>query len=243
VTLAPYWQSNDGGIRVYHGDMRELCRDLRADAIITDAPFGIGNKPLGARKAGRRWAGVKLKSTAYHASSTWDADIDPAWCAAACEAAPVVAWFGSWKRRGAVEALMPHAIRCEIIWAKDVHVGPPTPAAMRDERIWIFSAKTFRGQHFETTVWDEAIVPTWEHRWHANQKPERLMGRLIRWVAPPAWTIGDPFMGSGTTLLAAQRLGRRAWGIDSDEEHCKNAVARLGGGRTIEAAGPLFDRR
>ena len=161
---------------------------------------------------------------------------------AVCAAAPVVAWFGSWKRRAQVEQAMPHPIRCELIWAKDCHVGPPCPAAMRDERIWIFSRETFEGQHFETTVWDEPIIPTWEHRWHDNQKPERLMGRLIRWVAAPGARVIDPFMGSGSTLVAAQRLGFACVGIDASEEHCEAAVVRLGGTgkQAAEPVGPLF---
>jgi hypothetical protein len=237
--VTPYYRSPDGLITIYCGDMRDLCSTLRADAVVTDAPFGIGDAPLGARK-GR---GRKVESTAYHAPSEWDRDVDPAWCRAACEAAPVVAWFGSWKRRTDVEAAMPHPIRCEVVWAKDTHVGPPCPAAMRDERIWIFSRDTFAGQHFETTVWDEPIIPTWEHRWHKNQKPERLMSRLVRWVAPPTWSILDPFMGSGTTLVVCKALGRRCVGIDASEEHCANAVARLGvvtPQRAAEPVGPLF---
>lgn len=114
---------------------------------------------------------------------------------------------------------------------------------MRDERIWIFSRKTFTGQHFETTVWDEPIVPTWAHRYHKNQKPERLMSRLVRWVAPPEWTILDPFMGSGTTLLVCRKLGRRCIGIDMSREHCDTAIGRLGAitpERAAEPVGPLF---
>ncbi len=243
--MKPYWQSTDGLLTVYHGDMRDLCKDLRADAVITDAPFGIGDRALdGTRKGGKRSGKASTASAEYHAASEWDRDVDPEWCRAASAAAPVVAWFGSWRKRSDIESAS-HPIRCEIVWAKDCHVGPPCPAAMRDERIWIFSRDAFVGQHFETTVWDEPIIPTWEHRYHKNQKPERLMGRLVRWVAPPAWTIGDPFMGSGTTLVACQRLGRNAWGIDSDRGHCDTAIARLGAvtaERAAEACGPLFAR-
>ena len=141
---------------------------------------------------------------------------------------------------------MSYPIRCEVVWAKDCHVGPPCPAAMRDERIWVFSRAPFAGQHFETTVWDEPIITTWEHRYHKNQKPERLMSRLVRGGAAPSWTILDPFMGSGTTLLVCQKLGRRCIGIDESREHCDTAIGRLGAitaERAAESVGPLFSQR
>lgn len=246
--LKPYWQSDDGASIVYHGDMLDVLPRLGTfDAAVTDAPFGIAHAKLGARKGGRNGDRRKIEVTAYHAPAKWDAEINPAWCSAVCNAAPVVAWFGSWKRRAQVEQAMPHPIRCEVIWAKDTHVGPPCPAAMRDERIWIFSREAFEGQHFETTVWDEPIIPTWEHRWHDNQKPERLMGRLIRWVAAPGARLVDPFMGSGSTLVAAKHLGFSCVGIDASEEHCESAVVRLGGvgkrAADVVGLGPLFGAR
>jgi site-specific DNA-methyltransferase (adenine-specific) len=61
---------------------------------------------------------------------------------------------------------------------------------------------------------------------HPTQKPLRVM----RWClsfAPDAQTILDPFMGSGTTLRAAKDLGRRAIGIEINEEYCRIAKERL----------------
>ncbi len=117
-------------------------------------------------------------------------------------------------------------LRCELIWAKDCHVGPPCPAAMRDERIWIFSENGIVGRHFETTVWDEPIIPTWRHKFHKNEKPMQLMGRLIRWLSDPDQTILDPFCGSGTTLRAAKDLGRKSIGVEVEEKYCEIAAKR-----------------
>ncbi len=60
---------------------------------------------------------------------------------------------------------------------------------------------------------------------HPTEKPEKLIRTIIG--ANVGETILDPFMGSGTTLVAAKLEGRRAVGIEIDEEYCQIAVNRL----------------
>ena len=59
---------------------------------------------------------------------------------------------------------------------------------------------------------------------HPTVKPLKLMEYLI--TLSGGQTILDPFMGSGTTLVAAKRLGRKAIGIDIDEHSCEIAANR-----------------
>lgn len=211
------------GWTMHLGDCLDVVPGLARGAyVITDPPYGIEDAPmLDLPGRGGRGNGT------YHAASEWDASIDPAWCEVVAAAAPVVAWFGHWRKRHEVTALMPHHIRAEIVWAKNTHVGPPCPLAMRDERIWIFGADGVVGQHFETTVWDEPIIPTWARREHKNEKPVALMIRLINWLTPPGSTVLDPFAGSGTTGVAALRSGRTFVGVEKDADHFATACARL----------------
>ncbi len=61
---------------------------------------------------------------------------------------------------------------------------------------------------------------------HPSQKPKRLIESILC-REPDAQTILDPFMGSGTTLVAAKQLGRKCIGIELEERYCEIAVMRL----------------
>lgn len=62
---------------------------------------------------------------------------------------------------------------------------------------------------------------------HPCPKPEALMVQLVTDFSDEGETILDPFMGSGTTLVAAKKLGRKAIGIEREEKYCEVAARRL----------------
>ena len=67
---------------------------------------------------------------------------------------------------------------------------------------------------------------------HPTQKPLALLERVIRASTNPGDLVLDPFMGSGTTVTAAAKLGRRAVGVEFDEAYIALATKRLTATRT-----------
>lgn len=62
---------------------------------------------------------------------------------------------------------------------------------------------------------------------HPTEKPAGILSPLIEYSVPPGGLVLDPFAGSCSTLLTARQLGRRAIGIEANEEYCEKAAERL----------------
>lgn len=63
--------------------------------------------------------------------------------------------------------------------------------------------------------------------WHPQAIPLDLTEKLVKYLSHQSDLILDPFMGSGTTLVAAKKLNRRAIGIELSEHYCEIAVNRV----------------
>lgn len=87
----------------------------------------------------------------------------------------------------------------------------------------------FRDTH-PSNIWTDITVPFWsmpENTGHPTQKPEKLLAKIILASTNPGDRILDPFAGSGSTAVAATKLGRNFVVIESDEDYCLLAAKRL----------------
>jgi site-specific DNA-methyltransferase (adenine-specific) len=87
----------------------------------------------------------------------------------------------------------------------------------------------FRLTH-PSNFWDDISIPYWsmpENTDHPTQKSEKLIAKLILASCPKDGLVLDPFLGSGTTSVAAKKLGRKYAGIEINEEYCCWAEKRL----------------
>ena len=87
----------------------------------------------------------------------------------------------------------------------------------------------FRLTH-PSNFWSDLTVPFWsmpENTDHPTQKPEKLIAKLVLASSQPGDVILDPFLGSGTTAVVCNKLGRRFVGIEIDRTYCLLALKRL----------------
>ena len=234
--MTPYYE--DDMVAIYHGDCREIMPGLSYDVIVTDPPYGTGHYETDTAvltpDMARQWvdAGpvaifgypermVELCVSAGITPSEW-----VTWWAsnAACKGFNV---SGLWKETEVVAIFGEHRMAGVRIARSGKSQGiattnyeGPTTRLVGNER----TVKTRRAGD----VWIDAapgLAFNAKHRKHPNEKPVALMSRLISGMPPGV--ILDPFVGSGTTLVAARDAGRRCIGIELVEAHCETAASRF----------------
>ncbi|MBE9030310.1 site-specific DNA-methyltransferase [filamentous cyanobacterium LEGE 11480] len=88
---------------------------------------------------------------------------------------------------------------------------------------------SFRDTH-PSNFWSDITIPFWsmpENTEHPTQKSEKLIAKLILASSNPGDTVFDPFLGSGTTAVVANKLDRAYLGIEQNQEYCLLAAKRL----------------
>jgi site-specific DNA-methyltransferase (adenine-specific) len=86
-------------------------------------------------------------------------------------------------------------------------------------------------QRYNSGLGNTDNLPVLQKNHHPTVKPVKLMEYLIKLVCPPSGTVLDPFAGSGTTGVAAKRLGFKFIGIEREAEYCEIARRRIENGK------------
>ena len=200
VSIKPYYEH--AGITIYHADCREVLPFIgRFDLCLTDPPYGLGDRLKGGNG---EWG------KGFREAPTWD--------------------------RGTVDfSVFTHLLQISdsaIIWGGNYYPLHPVRGWLSWDKCQEHSSGHFElawtNLDIPTRVWRSSRVEVYSEmdKRHPTQKPEKLMTWCIG-HAPRADTILDPFMGSGSTLVAAKNLGRTAVGIELEEKYCEIAALRL----------------
>lgn len=205
---------SDDQVTLYHGDCLELPAWLDADVLVTDPPYGMSylsnwDSPDRAIKN--------------------DAETCARDCALALWGSKPGAVFGTWKE--------PRPIHTKhlVVWDKTLGTGTgmgDLGAAWGNshEEIYILGEwkRGDRTRHSSVIQTKNGLRSLSGETGHPTPKPVSLMERIIH-MAPPG-TIADPFAGSGSTLVAARNLGRKAIGVELEERYCEIIATRLAQG-------------
>lgn len=205
----PYYQ--DELVTLYHGDCLTVPEWLSADVLVTDPPYGIPGGRLSYHKG-----------APVHADAAWDS--------LTIRDSALEMWgdrpravFGSPK----LQASAPAHRGTPLVWDKgdSPGMGDHTwPFGANYELVWVHGdgwSGTRRGSIFRSTHSSTAASAVG----HPTPKPVALMEALVAYA--PAGVIADPFAGSGSTLIAARNLGRRAIGVELDERYCAIIAERM----------------
>lgn len=237
--MKPYYEQS--GVMIYHGDCREILPTLApVDHVITDPPYGaeahtLQRRVQRERNSSAEYGRVVGVEPLEFAPMTADgrefcgesfAALARRWVLVFCQIEGAPLWRVSCEAGGLV-------YKRTCLWVKRDGMPQLTgdrPGMGYEAFVALHAQGRSRwnggGAH---GVYD---VPKGSDRCsgknpHPTQKPEALMLQLIAHFSDPAETILDPFIGSGTTLVAAKQLGRRAIGIELNERYCEVAARRL----------------
>lgn len=235
--MRPYYQ--DERTTIYHGDARGLAVAIDADACITDPPYGetslswdkwVDGWPS-LVKAPTLWCFGSLRMFLEHVREFegWALAQDVVW-----EKHNGSSLHADRFRR--VHEIAVHFYRGA--WAEIYH----QPQTTNDATARTVRAKS-RPPHWNRIQQRDEYVShdggprltrsvirvRSEHgrAEHPTQKPLGILVPLLEYSTPPHGLVLDPFMGSGSVLVAAKQLGRRAVGIEIDERYCEIAAKRL----------------
>lgn len=219
--MKPYYE--EAGITIYHGDCREVLPSIEAaDHCITDPPYSPATR-AGART---RNDGDVLVPFAISEEDVFGvfsqlAKIVKRWTVASMD----------WRHVAMLEREVPDGMRFVRAgcWVK-LNSAPqftgdrPAPGWEMVACLHAAAGKMRWNGGGSRAVWTTCKE---NQNGHPTPKPLPLMMTWVSQFTDERETIIVPFTGSGTTLLAAKELGRKAIGIELEEKYCEIAANRL----------------
>ena len=201
--------------------------------MVTDPPYGVKYDPTW-----RHAAGIINSSRQGKVKNDDKASWQEVYSIATTEVCYV--WHGDRHAKTVAEDLenSGYDIVCQIVWNKQQLVMSRGDYHWKHEPCWYAVKKgskhNWQGSRKESTVWDitsilqsSKKVKEDEALMHGTQKPIECMARPIRNNTYERESVYDPFLGSGTTLIAADQLNRACYGQEIDPAYCDIIVARF----------------
>ena len=249
----PYY--SDEFVTLYHGEALSVLAslpDASADVLLTDPPYSSGGMFRSDRAADpadkyRGWSqnpdGSSRKPTASYGTFGGDSRDQRSfmgWVAAwSWQALRVVVpgghafVFSDWRQvPAATDALQLGGWVWRGLNVWDKGVGRPMRGRFRNHLEFV--AWGTSGAPVASDAYPSALIPvptvSSSDREHVTQKPTDLLAALLAVFPPGELRVLDPFMGSGSSLVAARSLGHRCVGVEVDERYCEIAAKRLAQG-------------
>lgn len=241
--MTPYY--SDEWVTLYHGDCREVLPTLGlVDAIITDPPYSSG----GMYRADRATATVSKYQISHETTRSYGAfsgdnrdqrsfekwvDDWASMCLKLVGEGGGLGVFIDWRNVACVIDAVQVAgwvYRGLTPWHKGTDLRPNKGWFRRNVEfiVWGSAGPLITGPQVEEKTYDGLFVARVNDgdKQHQTGKPVSLMEHMLS-IRPEWRRYLDPFAGSGSTLVAAKRLGLQAIGIELDERYCEIAAKRL----------------
>lgn len=232
----------EDGITIYHGDATQILPLLDAvDHVITDPPYNVSEEGADIRHAGTGDLAQRRDFGEWDRSE-WNPLPMLLECRRLMRKGGSLLAFTSDRLLSAYREVEGMTPRGTIVWEKTN--PPPTPrpsyVSATEWIVWLQkpgARAVWNGSGFTVNILRWPLCGGNERSLHPTQKPSGLIEELMARHTNSGDMILDPFMGSGTTLVAAKKLGRRAIGIELEEKWCAVAKKRI---KNTEYEPPLF---
>jgi len=210
-------------------DVAKCLNGVEPHLMVTDPPYGV-EYDADWRNHAMRANGAAVGGRAVGKVENDDnADWSEAWALFPGDVAYV--WHAGNKANIVADSLIACGlnIRAQIIWVKNNLIIGRGDYHPKHEPLWYAVKKSRKGHYCggrkQSTVW-EIDKPRKSETGHSTQKPVECMKRPIENNSSPGQAVYDPFLGSGTTIIAAEMTGRVCHGLELSPEYCDVIVKR-----------------